>query len=102
MRLPTQVNDKLDDLQTGDPFLPPDTNTTGTLEIVPVHHNMNQKVDINHNPLHSGQSDQLGVAEKSSCAMVIGVEEGQRLLLEEQEDGIDEFDVFGQVVELNR
>ena len=33
--------------------------------------------------------------------MVISVEESQRLLLEEQEDGIDKFDVFGQVVELN-
>ena len=32
--------------------------------------------------------------------MVIRVEEGQRLLLEEQENGVDQFEVFGQVVEL--
>jgi hypothetical protein len=32
--------------------------------------------------------------------MVIGVEEGQGLLLEDEEDGIDEFEVFGQVIHL--
>lgn len=61
---------------------------------------MDQKVDVNHNPLHRGQTNQLGIAQKRRGAMVVGVEEGQRLLLEEEEDGIDEFDVFGQVVEL--
>lgn len=98
--LPTEVDDKLDDLKTGDPLLPPDADTAGALEIVPIHHNMNQKVDVNHNPLHSGQTNQLSIAQEGRGAMVIGVEEGQRLLLEEQEDGINELDIFGQVVEL--
>jgi hypothetical protein len=33
--------------------------------------------------------------------VVVGVQKGQRLLLEEKEAGVDEFDVFGQVVQLN-
>lgn len=36
----TEVDDELENLKTGDPLLPPDTNTTGTLEVVPVHDNM--------------------------------------------------------------
>ena len=32
--------------------------------------------------------------------MVVGVEECERLLLEDKEDGIDEFEEFGQVVHL--
>ena len=96
----TEVNDKLEDLQTSDPFLPPNADTTSTLEIVPVHHNMNQKVNRDGNPLHGGQTNELSVAQESGGAVVIRVEEGQRLLLEEQENGVDQFEVFGQVVEL--
>lgn len=61
---------------------------------------MNQKVNSDRNPLHSGQPNELSVAQKSGGTMVIRVEEGQRLLLEEQENGVDQFEVFGQVVEL--
>ena len=85
----TKVNDKLDNLQTSDPLLPPDTDTTGTLEIVPVHHNVDQKVHSNRNPLHCGQTNELGVAQKSGGTVVISVEEGQGLLLEGQENGVD-------------
>lgn len=38
----TKVNDKLDDLETGDPLLPPDADPTGTLEVVPVHDDVDQ------------------------------------------------------------
>lgn len=34
--------------------------------------------------------------------MMVGVEEGQRLLPEDKEDGIDEFKVFGNIVELDQ
>lgn len=61
---------------------------------------MNQQVDVDHHPLHRGQADQLGIAQKSGGTVVVGVEEGQGLLLEEQEDGIEQFEVFGQVVQL--
>ena len=87
-------------MQTSDPFLPPNADTTGTLEIVPVHDNVNQKVNSDGNPLHSGQTNEPSVAQKSGGTVVIRVEEGQRLLLEEQENGVDQFEVFGQVVEL--
>lgn len=96
----TKVDNELDDLETGDPFFPPDTDTTGALEVVPVHDNVDQKVNGDRNPLDSGQTDKLGVAEESSGTVVISMEEGQRLLLEEQEDGVDEFQVLSQVVEL--
>jgi hypothetical protein len=96
----TKIDDKLDDLQTGDPLLPPDPDTTGTLEVVPVHDDVDEEVDGDGHPLDRGQADQLGVAEEGSGAMVVCVKEGQGLLLKEEEDGIEELQVLGQVVQL--
>lgn len=45
--------------------------------------------------------NQLGVAQDSSRAMVVAVEERERFLLEEQEYGIDELEVFGQICQLS-
>ena len=49
MRL-TKINDELDDLETSDPFLPPDLDATRALEVVPVHDNVNHKVERNWDP----------------------------------------------------
>lgn len=62
---------------------------------------MNKQIDINDNPLDSSQTDKLGVAQKSGGTVVVGMKEGQGLLLEEQEDGIEKFEVLGQIVELS-
>jgi hypothetical protein len=61
---------------------------------------VHQKVDGDWNPLDGCQADQLSIAKESSGAVVVGVEEGQRLLLEEQENRVEELEVFVQVVEL--
>lgn len=61
---------------------------------------MDQQVDGDGNPLHSSQTNQLSVAEQSSGTVVVGVEEGQGLLLEDEEDGVQELDVFVDVVQL--
>jgi hypothetical protein len=97
----TKVDDELDNLETGDPLLPPDANATSTLEVVPVHDNVNKQIDINDNPLDSSQTDKLSVAQKGGGTMVVGMKEGQGLLLEEQEDGIEKLEVLGQIVELS-
>lgn len=47
-------------------------------------------------------ADKLGVAEESGSAMVVGVKKGQRLLLEHQKHGIDELEIFGQVIHLEQ
>ena len=96
----TDVNDELQDLQHGDVLLPPNANTASALEVVPVHHNVDQQVDGDGNPLHSSQANELGVAEKGSGTVVVGVEEGQGLLLENKENGVDELPVLVQVVQL--
>lgn len=96
----TEINDELDNLQHGDVLLPPDADTTGTLEVVPVHDNVDQQVDGDGNPLHSSQTNQLSVAKQSSSTVVVGVEEGQGLLLEDKKDGVEELDVFVDVVQL--
>ena len=98
---PTNVNHELQDLKTGYPLLPPNANAARTLEIVPIHDHVDQQVDVNNHPLHGRRTDQLRVAEQSSGSMVVRVKECQGLLLEEQKDGIDQLDIFGQVVELD-
>jgi hypothetical protein len=46
----TEINDKLDDLKTGNPFLPPDSDAARALEIVPVHDNVDHQVQGDHGP----------------------------------------------------
>lgn len=96
----TDVNDELEDLQHGDVLLPPNANATGALEVVPVHHDVDQQVDGDGHPLHGSHTDKLSVAEQGGSTVVVGVKEGQWLLLKDQEDGINELDVFVDVVEL--
>lgn len=46
----TKVDHELNNLQTGDPLLPPDTNPPRALEVVPVHDDVNQEIQCNRNP----------------------------------------------------
>jgi len=121
-RAHTEINDELGDLEAGDPLLPPDANATRTLEVVPVHDDMDGQVERDRDPRNSRRANELGVAEEGSGAVVVAVKEGcekiqgqsvapgmgmfearkrtERLLLQEQEAGIQELEVFGQVVQL--
>lgn len=45
-----EVDDKLDDLHDGDVLLPPDTDATCGLEVVPVHDDVNGEVESDGNP----------------------------------------------------
>jgi hypothetical protein len=96
----SEIDDELDDLETGNPLLPPNTDTTSALEVVPVHDDVNEEVQDDGNPRDGSGTDELSVAEKSGSTMVVAVEEGQRLLLEEKEDGVEELEVLGEVVEV--
>lgn len=46
-------------------------------------------------------AEQLRVAEQGGGAVVISVEEGEGFFLKEQEGGVEEFEIFGEVVELD-
>jgi hypothetical protein len=98
----TEINDELDNLKTSDPLLPPDLDATGALEVVPVHDDVDHEVERDNNPRDRGRSDQLSVAEESGGAVVVAVEEGEGLLLEEEEAGIQKLEVLGEVVELEK
>lgn len=119
----TKINDELDNLETGDPLLPPDANATSTLEVVPVHNNVDSQVKGDGNPRNRGRANQLSVAEKSRSTVVVAMEEScrekyvsdissqlraqlrvhtERLLLQEEEDGVEQLEVLGQVVELHQ
>jgi hypothetical protein len=63
---------------------------------------VDQQVDGDGHPLHGSHTNKLGVTKKGGGTVVVGVEEGQWLLLEGQEDGVNELDVFVDVVELSR
>lgn len=74
----TEIDDELDDLETGDPFLPPAADATGTLEVVPVHDHVDGQVQGDYDPRHGGATQELSVAEDRSRAMVVAVQEGCR------------------------
>jgi hypothetical protein len=46
----TNINNKLNNLKTSDPFLPPNSDAPRALEIVPVHENVNHEIESNHDP----------------------------------------------------
>lgn len=61
---------------------------------------MDGEVEGDDDPGDGGVAEELGVAEKGGGTVVVGVEEGQGLLLEDEEDGVDQLEVLGEVVEL--
>jgi hypothetical protein len=112
----TEVDDELDDLHDGDVALPPDTDAARALEVVPVHDDVHHKVQRDGHPRDGRVADELGVAKQGRGAVVVRVEEGcksisisttpwsayrtQRLLLQEQEDGVQQLEILGQVIQL--
>ena len=46
----TQINNELDNLEAGNPLFPPDSDAASALEIVPVHDNMDKKIQCNWYP----------------------------------------------------
>jgi len=114
-----QIDDELQDLQDGDVLFPPGADAAGGLEVVPVHDDVDEEVEGDGDPGDGGVAVELGEAEEGGGAVVVGMEEcwwvwvsmldcrtrrgrrhTQRLLLEEEEDGVDKLEVFCQVVEL--
>lgn len=96
----TKVDNELSNLETGNPLFPPNTHATGTLEVIPVHHNVDHKVKCNWDPRDRSKPNQLSVAEEGGGSMVISVEEGKRFLLQDKENSIKKLNVFRDVVQL--
>ena len=44
-----EVDDELDDLDSCDPFFPPDADSTGSLEVIPVHDDVDSQIECNWN-----------------------------------------------------
>lgn len=71
----TKVNDELCDLESGDPFFPPDADASRSLEVIPVHNDMYSQIQGDRYPRHWGLPNQLGITKKCRCSMVIAVQE---------------------------
>ena len=71
-----EIDDELNDLEDCDPFFPPYANTSGSLEVVPVHYDMDGQIKGDGYPRDRGESNQLGIAEQGRSTVVVGVEEG--------------------------
>lgn len=57
----TQVQDELSDLEVSNPLLPPDSNSSSSEEVVPVHHDMNTQVQSDRHPRDGSLTDKLRV-----------------------------------------
>lgn len=96
----TEVQNELDDLETSNPFLPPNADTSCSQEVVPVHNDVHTEVEHDRHPRNWGQTDQLGVTKKCGCTMVVSVQESQLLLLNDEENSVDELTELGEIVEV--
>lgn len=94
------VNHKLQDLETGDPLLPPHLDAAGAQVEVPVHLHVHSKVQRDGHPLDGGPTGQLRVAQQRSSTVVVHVQKQQLLPHKDEEDGVEQFKELGQVVEV--
>lgn len=56
-----EIDHELDDLETGDPLLPPNADAARGLEVVPVHDDVDHEVEGDWDPGDGGETDELGV-----------------------------------------
>ena len=117
----TKVDKELEDLKPCDPLLPPDPDAARALKVVPIHEDVDRQVEGYGHPGNRRLPTQLGVAEQDRCAVMVAVEKcccptsqkerdayaksrraapTHRFLLENKKDGVDQFEVLGQVVDL--
>ena len=94
------VSDELEDLQPCDAVSPPRSEADGRQEVIEVHDNVHSKVQEDGNPLDRGVADDLGVAEDHGEGVVVDVEEAGLAAAEDEEGGVDELVVLGEVVEV--
>jgi hypothetical protein len=82
-----EVDDELDDLNSGYPFFPPDSDAAGGLEVVPVHDDMDCQVEGDWDVALTGQrwmmvrgkynrgmTDELSETENGCGTMMINME----------------------------
>lgn len=93
-----EVNDKLYNLHGGEVLLPPESTTTSGGVIIVVHDDMDPKVDGNDCPGNGSLAVQLSIAQQGGSRMMENVKELERLLLESEEHGVNEFEILEVVV----
>ena len=53
----TKIDDKLGDLEPGDPLLPPNSDASSALKVVPVHDDVDEQIESDRYPGNWSQSD---------------------------------------------
>lgn len=93
-----QVDDELEDLHRCDGALPGNSDLERSQSIVCIHDDMYEEVQSDDDPADRSPAKKLGEAEQCRGPVVVDVEESKGLLLEDEEDSVDEFDVLEHVV----
>ena len=112
----TQINDELRNLESGNPFLPPDPNPPGSLKIVPVHHDVDGEIESNWHPRYGRVADQLRVAKEGRCTVMIAMKKScetyqhchasifdcrtQWFLFQHKENRVEELQIFRKIIQL--
>lgn len=94
-----QVDDELSDLHGGEVSFPPDLGSSSSGVVVIVHDHMHSQVQGNDDPLDTGLTVQLVVAEDGGSGVVEDVKECQLLLLQHQEHRVNQLEVLEVVVD---
>jgi len=94
-----EVNNELSDLHRGQVLLPPNLPSTSGCVVVVIHQNVNREVKGDDDPGDAGATVKLGKAQESSDGMVVHMQESERFLLQDEENGVDELEVLEIVVD---
>jgi len=70
----TNVQDELNNLKSGDPFFPPNSDTSGSQIVVPVHDTVDGQIQCDWDPRNRSFTSQLSVTQQSGGTVMISVQ----------------------------
>jgi len=94
-----EIDNELGDLHGGQILLPPNPLATSGRIVVVIHENVNREVETDDNPGDTGAAVKLGKAQESSDGVVVHMQESKWFLLQDEEDGVKEFEILEIVVD---
>lgn len=103
---PDERRDELQNLQERQVLLPPNIAATRMQCVVEVHHDVNEQVDDDREPLNATLGPQLRPTQNQRGGMMIDVKKRDGFASQGEKEGVDEFHILENIVdkidEINR
>jgi len=94
-----EIDNELGDLHRGQILLPPNPLATSGCVVVVIHENVNSEVEGDDDPGNASATVKLSKAQESGDGVVVYMQESKRFLLQDEENGVKEFEILEIVVD---